>query len=164
MSLLMHQCIGTDYSLFILRGLYNGMDQFFEFAINHWELFSILAIILALLFGSNLNSALSGVEQISPTDAIQKINHDRAMVIDVREDKEFVEGHIINSVHIPLGSVKERINELEKHKEKQIIVSCRSGARSNSACSTLRKNGFENVYNLKGGVLAWQGADLPLSK
>ena len=140
------------------------MAQFFEFAVNHWELFTILAIILALLFGTNLQSMLSGVEQITPVDAIQKINHEKAVVVDVREDKEFVEGHIINSVHIPLASVQQRLKELEKHKDAQIIVSCRSGARSNSACGTLRKNGFEKVYNLKGGVLAWSNANLPLSK
>lgn len=124
----------------------------------------MLALILALLFGSNIYSVISGVEQISPADAILKINHERALVIDVREDKEFVEGHIINSLHIPVGSMQQRLNELEKHKDKQIIISCRSGARSNSACNILRKQGFENVFNLKGGIMAWQNANLPLSK
>lgn len=140
------------------------MDQYLTFVVNHWELFTILAIILALLFGSSFSSALSGAVQITPADAIQKINHERAVVVDVREDKEFAEGHIINSMHIPLGSVKNRIGELEKYKGSHVIVSCRSGARSNSACSMLRKQGFENIYNLKGGVLAWQNANLPLSK
>ena len=140
------------------------MEQFFEFVTNHWELFTILVIIIALLFGSNLQGMLSGVEQITPADAIQKINHEKAIVVDVREDKEFVEGHIINSIHIPLGSVQSRISELDKHKDKQVIVSCRSGARSNTACGMLRRNGFENVFNLKGGVLAWSSANLPLTK
>jgi rhodanese-related sulfurtransferase len=140
------------------------MDQFITFAIKHWELFSMLAVILALLFGSNIYSLMSGVEQISPADAILKINHERAIIVDVREDKEFVEGHIINSLHIPLGSIQQRLNELEKHKDKQLILSCRSGSRSNSACNILRKQGFENVFNLKGGVMAWQSANLPLSK
>lgn len=140
------------------------MDQFITFTVKHWELFTMLALILALLFGSNIYSVISGVEQISPADAILKINHERALVIDVREDKEFVEGHIINSLHIPVGSMQQRLNELEKHKDKQIIISCRSGARSNSACNILRKQGFENVFNLKGGIMAWQNANLPLSK
>jgi rhodanese-related sulfurtransferase len=124
----------------------------------------MLAVILALLFGSNIYSLMSGVEQLSPAEAILKINHERALVLDVREDKEFAEGHIINSLHIPLGSIQQRLNELEKHKDKHIILNCRSGSRSNSACNILRKHGFENVFNLKGGVLAWQSANLPLSK
>ena len=140
------------------------MDQFLTFIVDQWVLFTLLALILVLLFGSNFSSALSGATQISPAEAIQKINHERAIVIDVREDKEFNDGHILNSVHIPLGSIQDRINELQKYKEGQIIVSCRSGARSNSACGILKKQGFENIYNLKGGVLAWQNANLPLSK
>lgn len=140
------------------------MDQFTSFVINNWELFLALVIIIALLFASNLQSALSGVAQIGPADAINMINHEKAVVIDVREDKEFVEGHIINSIHIPLGNVQQRIDELKAHSQKPIIVSCRSGARSNAACSMLRKNGFENVFNLKGGIMAWQNASLPLNK
>lgn len=140
------------------------MSQFTSFVINHWELFLALVIIIALLFASNLQSALSGVAQIGPADAIKMINHEKAIVIDVREDKEFVEGHIINSIHVPLGSVQQRIDELKSHSNKPIIVSCRSGARSNTACGILRKNGFENVFNLKGGVMAWQNASLPLKK
>ena len=140
------------------------MSQFTSFVLNHWELFLALVIIIALLFASNLQSALSGVAQIGPAEAINMINHEKAVVIDVREDKEFVEGHIINSIHIPLGSVQQRIDELKSYSNKPIIVSCRSGARSNSACGILRKNGFENVFNLKGGVMAWQNASLPLKK
>jgi rhodanese-related sulfurtransferase len=140
------------------------MDQFTSFVINNWELFLALVIIIALLFASNLQSAFSGVVQIGPVEAIKMINHEKAVVVDVRDDKEFVEGHIINSIHIPLGNVQQRVNELNAHREKPIIVSCRSGARSNAACSMLRKNGFENVFNLKGGIMAWQSASLPLSK
>ncbi|MGD8998895.1 MAG: rhodanese-like domain-containing protein [Granulosicoccaceae bacterium] len=140
------------------------MDQLTSFVINNWELFLALVIIIALLFASNLQSALSGVVQVGPAEAIKMINHEKAVVVDVREDKEFVEGHIINSIHIPLGNVQQRVNELKAHREKPIIVSCRSGTRSNAACSMLRKNGFENVFNLKGGIMAWQNASLPLSK
>lgn len=140
------------------------MDQYTSFVINHWELFLALVLIVAMLLGTNLQSAMTGVRQVDPVEAIRMINHERAVIVDVREDKEFAEGHIINALHIPLGNVQQRIKDLEQHKEKPIIVSCRSGARSNSACGMLRKQGFENVFNLKGGIMAWQNASLPLKK
>ena len=92
------------------------------------------------------------------------INHDDALVLDVRENKEYNEGHIINSLHIPLSNIKTRMNSLEKYKSKKVIIACRSGHRSGQACATLKKEGFENVFNLSGGVMAWESANLPLIK
>ncbi len=140
------------------------MDQLLTFISNHWDLFTALIIIIALLFGSTFLDALRGIKQIGPAETTRLINHEKAIVVDVREDKEFATGHIINSLHIPMSKVQERLTELEKHKSSPIIVSCRSGARSNSICGLLRKNGFENVSNLKGGLIAWQNANMPVSK
>lgn len=140
------------------------MSQYLEFAVNHWDLFAALAIILVMLMSNTLGSRISGYTQVEPSDAVRIINHEDALILDVREDKEVVDGHILDSLHIPLGSLAARIDELAKHREKAIIVSCRSGHRSATACGRLRKAGFETVYNLKGGVLAWQNAGLPLQK
>lgn len=140
------------------------MQQFIEFATNHWDLFLALLIILLMLSGTTLISAIRGIRQISPDEATQLINHDGGVVIDVRDDKEYAEGHIINSLHVPMASVQSRIAELEKYKQKPVIVSCRSGARSSTVGGWLRKHNFENVANLKGGIMAWQSAGLPLSK
>lgn len=140
------------------------MQQIIEFASNHWDLFLALLIILLMLSGTSLLSVIRGIKQVGPAEATQLINHEGGIVIDVREDKEFTEGHIINSVHMPMGTVQQRIAEIEKYKQKPVIVSCRSGARSNAVCGWLRKHNFENVSNLKGGVMAWQNASLPLSK
>lgn len=92
------------------------------------------------------------------------INHDDAVVIDVREVNEYSDGHIINSLHIPLSNLNTRISELKKHKANKVIVACRSGHRSANACANLRKAGFEQVFNLSGGVMAWEKANLPLIK
>ncbi len=140
------------------------MSQYLEFAINHWDLFAALAIIIAMLMGSTLGSRLRGYSQLEPVDAVRIINHEDAVMLDVREDKEVAEGMIIDSLHIPLGKLGDRLDELANLREKPIIVSCRSGHRSATACARLRKEGFETVYNLKGGVLAWQNAGLPLQK
>lgn len=140
------------------------MAQYLEFATNHWDLFLALAIILAMLMGGALTSRLRGYAQLEPSDAVRIFNHEDALMLDVREEKEYEEGHILDSLHIPLGKLGERLDELAKLREKPIIVSCRSGHRSATACARLRKEGFETVYNLKGGVLAWQNAGLPLQK
>ena len=140
------------------------MEQILNFINNHWDLFAALIIILALLFASTLIDAIRGIKQIGPAEATRLINHEDALVLDVREDKEFADGHIINSLHIPMAKVQNKLAELSKYKTSPVIVSCRSGARSNSICGMLRKNGFENVANLKGGVMAWQNASMPLNK
>ncbi len=140
------------------------MEQLLTFISNHWDLFTALVIIIALLFGSTFLNTLRGIKQVGPAETTRLINHEKAIVLDVREDKEFAGGHIINSLHIPVAKVPERLAELEKYKSTPIIVSCRSGARSNSICGLLRKNGFENVSNLKGGLIAWQNASMPVSK
>ena len=140
------------------------MPQLFEFVTNHWDLFLALAIILFMMFSGGLSSRLRGFSQVEPLEAVQLLNHNDPVLLDVREDSEFKDGHIINALHIPLGKLDSQMAELEKFREKPIIVSCRSGHRSSHACAKLRKNGFETVYNLKGGVMAWQSAGLPLQK
>lgn len=140
------------------------MSQFIEFATNHWDLFLALAIILFMMFSGGLGSRLRGYQEVDPSESVQLLNHNDAIMLDVREDNEYKDGHILDALHIPLGKLGDRMDELEKFREKSIIVSCRSGHRSASACAKLRKSGFENIYNLKGGVMAWQSAGLPLQK
>jgi rhodanese-related sulfurtransferase len=82
----------------------------------------------------------------------------------VREEDEYKAGHVLNSTLIPLGKLKQRIGELEKFRDRPVVVVCRSGNRSATACATLGKQGFTQAYNLAGGVNAWQKAKLPLEK
>jgi rhodanese-related sulfurtransferase len=105
-----------------------------------------------------------GGQQLDSAEAVMKINREDAVVIDVREDAEVAKGRIPNAKHIPLGQLSSRLTELQKHKGKPIIVACRSGHRSAGACGILTKNGFENVYNLSGGMIAWEQANLPVEK
>ncbi|MBD3669633.1 MAG: rhodanese-like domain-containing protein [Gammaproteobacteria bacterium] len=136
------------------------MEQYIDFATRHWDLFLALAIVLFLIG----RTQKGGANNLSPQQAIQKINHDDAVIIDVREAGEVSEGKIRDSVHIPLGSLKEKTSELEKYKDRPLIMVCRSGNRSGHALNILRKAGFENLYNLKGGVMAWTSANLPLAR
>jgi rhodanese-related sulfurtransferase len=103
-------------------------------------------------------------KEVSALEAVQLINRRDAVVVDVREADEYQKGHIANSRHIPVAHVAERLKELEKYKTKPIIVTCNSGTRSASVIGVLTKNGFSEVYGLRGGVSAWQQASMPLEK
>jgi rhodanese-related sulfurtransferase len=105
-----------------------------------------------------------GSNRVSPLQATLLINREDALVVDVREANEYAAGHLPHARHIPLGAVEKRAGELEKHKTKPLIVVCQSGNRSGSACSALRKSGFEKVFNLSGGMVAWEQAGLPVTK
>lgn len=138
-------------------------NQLTEFTGNHLLLVLALFAILAMLIGTEVQSRISGVKAIPPAEATRMINHDNAIVVDMREDKDYRDGHIVNAIHAPAGSGKD-IGKLEKYRDKPVIVYCRHGQRSTAYCSKLKKQGFESVYNLKGGLLAWQKDSLPLSK
>lgn len=140
------------------------MERLPEFAANHWGLVLALVGILAALVGTILYPKIQGIRRVTPLDATQMINHDEAVVLDVRGDAEFKEGHILNSLHIPVKYLPEQIHKLERYRSRPIITACRTGQQSAGACALLRKNGFERVYNLSGGILAWQNASLPLTK
>ena len=126
----------------------------------------ILAACLSgvMLLWSLFGNRLRGVKELSSVEALQLINHKSALVLDVREEDEFKTGHVLNSKLIPLGKLRERIGELERYHDQPILVVCRSGQRSTAAFAVLGEQGFRQVYNLKGGVLAWQKASLPLEK
>lgn len=101
---------------------------------------------------------------VSPMQATLMINREDAIMVDVREAAEYAGGHIPNSRHIPLSQFGKRLPELEKFKERAIIVNCASGNRSSSACGALRRAGFAKVFSLSGGISAWEQAGLPITK
>ncbi len=138
------------------------MDQFVAFVSEQWVLFAALIFILVML-GHSFISAW-GVTNVAPAEAIALMNRQDAVVLDVRTDEEFNSGHILHSVHIPVGLLSKRLGELTPYKAKPIVVTCRTGQRSATACSMLRKAGFDPIFRLAGGVVAWQSANLPLTK
>ena len=101
---------------------------------------------------------------ISPTEATMLINREEAVVIDVREQTEFSKGHIPNARHIPAGELQRRSGDLEKFKGRPIILCCATGARSATAVSTLKKAGFDKLYNLRGGIYEWEKAGQPIGR
>jgi rhodanese-related sulfurtransferase len=135
-----------------------------QFISNNFLPISIAFLSGAMLLWSLFGNRIRGIKEVDSIAALQLINHKNAMVLDVREEDEYKAGHVLNSTLIPLGKLKQRIGELEKYRDRPIVVVCRSGNRSATACATLGKQGFTQAYNLAGGVNAWQKAKLPLEK
>ncbi|WP_324779397.1 rhodanese-like domain-containing protein [Thiobacillus sedimenti] len=133
-----------------------------QFLLHNWVLVSVAAVSGALLVWSFIGGKLSGIDEADTLKATRLYNDD-ALVLDVREDKEYAAGHIPRARHIPLGQLGGRLAELDKFKDKPILVTCRSGNRSAHACRILKKAGFANVYNQAGGILAWERANLPVT-
>ena len=136
------------------------LEQVIEFSGNHTLLVTALLISLALL-AQNLLAGNKG--NINPLNATEMINHQDAVVIDVRPAADYAKGHIINAINIPASNISKQINQINKYKDRPIILNCRSGAQSSVACKQLKKEGFENVHNLKGGILGWQNENLPVT-
>lgn len=130
---------------------------------------NILLIVLAVSSGvmlllPGLKRNTGGVANLSALEAVNLINRNNALVLDVREATEFSGGHIVDAKHIPLAALPERINELKKYKDKAILVNCQRGMRGAKACEILRKAEFTQVHHLQGGIEAWVAAKLPVVK
>ncbi|OQW73351.1 MAG: sulfurtransferase [Proteobacteria bacterium ST_bin11] len=138
------------------------MDQYIEFATNHYLLAFSLVCVIFLLIQDLLANSFNKYESISPLIAVTKMNSDDVVVLDVREPNEFAKSHIENAINMPLSKVEEQVGSLEKHKNHPLIVTCQTGARSAAACKTLTKAGFENVFNMTGGMQSWEDNKLPI--
>lgn len=137
------------------------MERVFEFAVNHYILVSLfVAFLLAILV---LESRRGGAK-ISAQGAVNLINRDEAVVVDIRDHKDFNEGRITGAINIPLNSIKSRASELKKFKDKQIIVADKMGQHSAMAVKQLNAEGYTNVVRLNGGIADWKGSNLPLVK
>ena len=134
------------------------MDRLFDFVANHWWLVGIWgAFLLALLWDNNRRSGLS----VSTSQATRMANSEDAVFVDIRDSKDFNAGHIANAVNIPFSALASRMNELDKYKDKPLILVCKSGQTVNMAGKTLREKGF-NVVRMSGGMMEWSNQNLPV--
>jgi len=141
----------------------NTMEKLPEFIANHLFLVSLLVAITSLLLW-NIFSGAIGVTQIAPTEVTRLINHENAKVLDLRSPDEFEKGHIINSVNLVASALEGSEKELGKYKDKTVVLCCGQGQESIRIARILKMKGFEKLYCLKGGIIAWQSANLPLTK
>ena len=136
-----------------------------EFVMNNLALVALfLASGVMLLWPEISKISGGGGAQIGTLEATRLMNQGPSLILDVRDEKEFAAGHLPRARHIPLKDLAGRLNEIGKFKDKPVIVTDRGGTRAGAACRFLKRSGFSNVFQLKGGLAAWQQASLPIEK
>lgn len=119
-----------------------------------------LLLLIALLIGNIVADKLKKYTDVDTNAAIALMDDDNLILLDIREPKERKKGHLANDLHIPMAHVSKKLKTLDKNKK--ILVYCRSGARSAHISGLLCRNEFTQVYNLVGGMKAWQKSKLPI--
>jgi rhodanese-related sulfurtransferase len=132
-----------------------------KFILDH-----ILTVAIVVLSGGALlwPALRRGGRRATALQVTQLLNRGKTTVVDVRGLDEFAAGHLRDAKNIPLADLPNRIGELEKSKNRTVVVVCQSGVRSDKAVRQLAKAGFEDVYSLDGGLTAWQAAGLPVTR
>lgn len=137
------------------------MEKFFEFIGNHPFLVGLFVVLLALFIR---NETRRGGRSVSPQQLVDMVNRENAVVVDVRERKEYQAGHIVDALNIPSANLESRIDELNKYRERPVVVVCKMGQNAGTAGALLRKQGFDNVSKLSGGMAEWRNQNLPVVK
>ncbi len=137
------------------------MDKLFAFITNHPFLVGTFLLLLAVFVR---NETRRGGQAVSAQQLVDMVNRENALVLDVRDKKEYDSGHIVDAVNIPYASLESRFTEIKAHQDRPVIVACKMGQHSGAAGTLLRKNGFEQVSRLTGGVTEWRNQNLPVVK
>jgi rhodanese-related sulfurtransferase len=135
------------------------MELFLEFLTQQWILAGALAVMVIMLL--QYESFKAG-KAISTQQLSDLVNREDGLVVDVRDAAEYKKGHIVNSKNIPAANLDGHLSEINGHKEKPVILVCKMGSASNSVSKRLKEEGFTQVYKLKGGMMEWSAANLPL--
>ena len=131
----------------------------FQFMAEQWVLIAGLATTLTLLL---VHESRKAGPALSIGEAVQLVNGEGGVFLDIREVQEFARGHITAALNIPVASLATRLGELEKFREKPIVVVCKMGQSAGSATKTLRLQGFSRAQKMAGGMMEWDAQKLPV--
>lgn len=134
-----------------------------DFVVEYWYLFLSAIVSGGLLLWPTLGKGGGGAARVTPSEAVQLMNREKASVVDVSEPAEFAAGHVPGSRNVPLSKL-ESATDLPKNKALPVVVLCSTGVRSGRAAATIKKLGYERVHPLAGGLAAWREANLPVEK
>ena len=137
------------------------MRDFIGFAQENWALMVLWVSAAATLYYTETKKA---GKSVNTTEATRMINRDNALILDIREQKEFAQGHIAGAYSLPASVFDKKVAELDRHKTHPVVVVCKMGTSAGSIAKTLKKRGFENVVRLAGGMSEWTAASLPTKK
>ena len=133
-----------------------------NFVIENWMLLLVALSSGAMLFLPVLRGAADG--GVTTAIAVQLINREKAVMIDVCEAQEYAAGHPGGARNIPLSQLEAKLPTMVKNKAVPVILVCQSGARSGRAVAVAKKLGYDKAQSLSGGLSAWRSANLPIEK
>ena len=140
------------------------MEQLLEFAGNHPWLITAVTVMTLVVVVNELRLYLRGVSDVTPQEATRLINNN-ALVVDIRNHEQFLNGHIINAKNVPLTEIDQHMEKLSKNSADRVVIICGEVASTGArAAGLMKKAGIEKVVNLKGGITGWQRDNLPLKK
>lgn len=137
------------------------MELFLEFLAQQWMLAGGLVVAMFMLW--NHESRKSG-RSLTPQQAINMVNTQGGVFLDLRDSGDYGQGHIVNSINIPATKLDARMAELEKYREKPIILVCKMGQQSGAVGKKLNAEAYAGVYRMSGGMMEWGTLQLPLVK
>ncbi len=137
------------------------MENFGEFLINHWLLWTMFFVLLVMIIASVVSAQIANATAISTTQAVQMVNQQKGIFVDIRGEADYAKGHIADSLNLPASNLLEGVATI-KNKQKPVIVVSANGQGTLLISKQLQENGFSEVYILKGGIQNWKEAKLPL--
>ncbi len=129
----------------------------------NWMLILVALVSGGMLLMPRLTGGGGGAG-LTPAGAVQLINREKAVVIDVCEPAEYQAGHVSGAKSIPLNELEAKLPGAVKNKATPLVLVCASGMRSGRAVAIARKLGYENAQSLSGGLKSWRDANLPIEK
>jgi rhodanese-related sulfurtransferase len=126
---------------------------------EQWLLIGALATTLIMLL---VHESRKAGPALSITEAVQLVNSDGGVFLDIRDAADYARGHITDAMNIPFATLPGRTGELEKFRDQPIVVVCKMGQSAGSATKTLRTQGFERAQKLAGGMMEWDAQKLPV--
>jgi rhodanese-related sulfurtransferase len=134
------------------------MALFLEFLTQQWILAAALLAVIAMLL---MHETRKSGPSLSPQKAINIVNAEQGVFLDLRDAGDYKQGHIVDALHIPSAKLADRMAELEKYRNKPIVLVCKMGQQSGAAGKQLKGGDFEKVYKMTGGMMEWRNLQLP---
>ena len=137
------------------------MELILRFIIEQWVLVIALFICITMLIR---NENQKSGPALTPQQAIKIVNQENGIFLDVRDLREFKDGHIVAAINIPFNKLSEQLSQIEKYKDQPIIVVCKMGHQSGAGCKQLKLQGFQRIFKMTGGMFEWENLQLPIVK
>ncbi len=137
------------------------MALFFEFLTQQWIIVGALLTVVAMLW---IYETRKSGQSLTPQQAINLLNAQGGIFVDLRDASDYGKGHIVDSLNIPVAKLDARVAELDKYRDKPVVLVCKMGQSSSAAGKKLNAVGYEKVFRMSGGMMEWGAMQLPLVK